>query len=79
MLLVVCPHCSQMIEVVALQCKIFRCGVLKENGEQIPPHLKKEYCDELVKQELIYGCGKPFRIIYDNELMALKPIVCDYI
>jgi hypothetical protein len=68
-----------MIEVLEIRCQIFRCGVLKESGEQIHPHLKKEECDELVEKDLIYGCGKPFRIIYDNELMALKAVICDYI
>ena len=24
-----CPHCGQFIEVLALNCRIFRCGIYK--------------------------------------------------
>ena len=49
MILVHCPHCQQLIEIVELNCRIFRCGVLKQTGEQhgwktfIPPF---EYCTD---------------------------------
>jgi DNA-directed RNA polymerase subunit RPC12/RpoP len=67
-----CPHCKQKIWIEELNCGIFRCGVLKETNEQIPPHASKEECEAYL-QKGIYGCGKPFQIIEG------KVIVCDYI
>lgn len=74
-----CPHCNIMVEVVEENCKIFRCGVLKENFEQINPHLPKEQCDELSNQNKIYGCGKPFRIEIHENGKQYVVLVCDYI
>ena len=72
-----CPNCGISIEVLEINCRIFRCGVLKENMQQIPPHSSKEECDNFVKEDLIYGCGKPFQLVMiENEW---KPIICDYI
>jgi len=67
-----CPHCKQKIWVEELNCGIFRCGVLKENGEQIPPHASKEDCETYL-QRGIYGCSKPFQI--KNNII----FICDYI
>ena len=58
-----CPHCSQMIEIIELNCRIFRCGILKVDYTQIGPHLSKLECDRLTTENLIFGCGKPFRIL----------------
>ena len=70
-----CPHCK--IEIVVekkdLNCKIFRCGIYKKTGKQIPPHSKKVLCDKLADDNLIYGCGKPF--IYKETYVE----ICDYI
>ena len=63
MLIVNCPHCNQTFEILEINCRIFRCGVYKENYEQIPPHLPKNECDQLVKDSAIIGCGKPFELI----------------
>ena len=46
-----------------LNCKIFRCGIYKKTGRQILPHSKKVLCDKLLKNNLIYGCAKPFRFV----------------
>lgn len=73
MLIVQCPHCEMFIEVLELNCKIFRCGIYKDTYLQIPPHLPKEECDRLFCENLIYGCGRPF-IITEN-----IPKKCDYI
>ena len=73
MLLVTCPNCKQFIIIEQLNCCIFRCGVYKQNGEQIPPHLEREKCLELVRERLIYGCGQAFKIIEN------KAEKCDYI
>jgi hypothetical protein len=62
-LIVNCPNCNKYIIIEQLNCAIFRCGIYKENYQQIPPHLGQNECEDLVKQRLIYGCGQPFRII----------------
>ena len=74
-LFIECPHCGTSIEIVKLNCRIFRCGVYKKTGKQINPHLPKEDCDRLCSEDAIYGCGKPFRITED-ECIVEK---CDYI
>ena len=72
-----CPHCNIYIEVLELNCKIFRCGILKNTLKQIDPHLSKIECEKLVNNDEIYGCGKPFKVdIIDNEY---KTFICDYI
>jgi len=72
-----CPNCSQLCEIIKLNCCIFRCGIYKKCLTQIPPHLPKKDCDELKEKDLIFGCGKPFKVIYtENKLIS---VVCDYI
>lgn len=72
-----CPHCDHLIEIVQLNCKIFRHGVYKKGYKQMNPHAPKNVCDHAVKKGLIYGCGKPFRVIKkDNEYEAIG---CEYI
>lgn len=75
--IIICPHCNNYIIIKELNCGIFRHGIYKNNGNQINPHASKEICDELVKNNLIYGCGKPFQIIEINDTFELK--ICDYI
>ena len=77
-----CPHCGGTIEVEKnqLNCCIFRHGIYKsgiDNGKQIDPHMEKTLCDELVRKDLIYGCGKPFKIVKANNIFSIEP--CDYI
>ena len=74
---ITCPHCNQTIEVLQINCRIFRCGILKSNYTQINPHLSKVECDKLVNDDLIFGCGKPFELI--NEIGKWKPVPCEYI
>jgi len=72
-----CPHCEEYIIIEQINCAIFRHGVLKSNLSQINPHLSKLQCDKLKKFDLIYGCGKPFKIIiFNNEWIGID---CDYI
>ena len=66
-----CPHCKIGIEIIEVNCAIFRCGIYKDTYQQIPPHLSKKECDAIVDK--IYGCGKPFRLVNSK----LEP--CDYI
>lgn len=80
---VTCPHCDVAIEVVKLNCCIFRCGIYKETGKQIDPHMPKEECDRLANHGLIHGCGKPFRVdqvvdVSTNEASFVVKI-CEYI
>ena len=79
MIYITCPHCSCLIEILQINCAIFRHGVYKNNNIQIDPHLDKISCDKLIDLNLIHGCGKPFKIIYDNDKNIWNAIVCDYI
>ena len=81
-----CPHCDILIEVLELNCCIFRCGIYKKQNQgsappfeyiQIPPHSTKEECDRLIKNNEIYGCGKPFRIIVASSGYIVE--ICDYL
>lgn len=78
-IIVKCPHCDEFaaINILEINCAIFRHGVFKDTLEPIPPHSTKEYCDNLKEREFIFGCGKPFKlIIVDNRYIAE---ICDYI
>jgi hypothetical protein len=59
-LLFTCPTCNVMIEITALNCGVFRCGIYKDNGHQINPHMPKDEVDKI--KDDIYGCGNPFQI-----------------
>ena len=74
-----CPHCNEFISInlLDINCAIFRHGVFKDTLESIPPHSTKEYCEQLVEREYIFGCGKPFRLIIENN--EYKTEICDYI
>jgi hypothetical protein len=69
-----CPYldCNIAIEIVEVNCAIFRCGVYK-NGQQIDPHLPQEECEKLKNQDKIWGCGRPFKLV--NSLL----VICEYI
>jgi hypothetical protein len=52
--------------------------------QPIPPHASKEECDALVRDDLIFGCGRPLQIIEkdvgtDSPGSAYNVIICDYI
>ena len=34
-MIIECPYCKIMIEILELRCKIFRCGIMKNNFKQI--------------------------------------------
>jgi hypothetical protein len=72
-MIVKCPHCKNSILISELNCKIFRHAILKSNYEQINPHSTKIECDFLIENNLIYGCGKPFKIEND------KALICEYL
>lgn len=77
-IVVTCPHCNVPILIEQLNCKIFRHGVLKSNNIQINPHASKQECDYYINNDLIHGCGKPFRII-ENENNEFITVICEYI
>ena len=76
-IIVICPHCNENVLIEKLNCKIFRHGILKLNNNQMDPHSSKELCENLIANDLIFGCGKPFKIIQNNN--DFIAIVCDYI
>jgi hypothetical protein len=77
-IVVQCPHCSDFIFIDQLNCQIFRHAVLISTGQQINPHSSKQDCDNLVKQQLIYGCSKPFKLVKTNDGIFLAE-KCNYI
>lgn len=90
--IVICPHCLQNIIIEKVNCGIFRHGVLKNTGAQINPHLPKDACDRLKQNDVIYGCGKPFKLIKSilkkedniqsnekNDKEKYIAVKCDYI
>jgi hypothetical protein len=78
-IIIKCPTCYEYvyIKIKEFNCCIFRHGIYKNNYKQIDPHLNKTECDRLFNQKLIYGCGKPFKIVTENN--KYKAIICDYI
>ena len=74
---VICPHCQDWVEIVAINCAIFRHGVFKASGLQMPPHANEEECTGWVREGLIWGCGKPFQVVVKNNKMIA--IICAYI
>jgi hypothetical protein len=75
--IVACPHCNQLIIIEKINCAIFRHGIFKESGKQINPHSTKDLCEYYIREKIIYGCGKPFKVILLNN--ELKTEICDYI
>ena len=73
-LVVECPHCGSSVIIEALNCRIFRHATFKSTGLQMNPHASEEECTTAIREELIYGCGKPFEVNSDN-----VAVECDYI
>jgi len=73
-----CPHCDEYIIIEQINCAIFRHGIYKDNYSQINPHLPKNDCDKLKNENLIYGCGKPFRIEKNDNGIWIA-VICEYI
>jgi hypothetical protein len=75
-----CLHCEEyfIINRNEFNCKILRHAVYKHNMEPINPHLPKDDCDRLVKEDLVYGCAKPLMIIQKNN-EDFNVEICNYI
>ena len=72
-----CPHCNEPFIISELNCGIFRHGVFRDTGEQVPPHSSKIECDHFYNSGNVYGCCKPFRVnIIDNKYVVE---ICEYI
>jgi hypothetical protein len=78
-IIITCPHCFGVVLVKKsdINCKIFRHGVLKSNNQPINPHSTQEECQYFINNNLIYGCGKPFRIVLEDEKWYAE--ICEYI
>lgn len=74
-----CLHCNDdfIINRNDFNCMILRHGSYINNMQPIHPHLNKFECDKLVDNSVIYGCGKPLRIININDTFTVE--ICDYI
>jgi hypothetical protein len=75
-----CPNCDQPIIVNynEVNCQIFRHAQFKNTGLQINPHTPKEECDRLISTNMVYGCAKPFKLLYENGKVKYVSS-CDYI
>lgn len=79
-MVVTCPHCHEYVIIEQINCGIFRHGVVKSTGKSIHPHASKQACNQYLKKGLIYGCGRPFKIVMDVSSVEIMEItMCDYI
>jgi len=76
-IIVTCPHCQEFIEILQINCAIFRHAIFKVSGQQIDPHSSKEVCEQYIKDGIIFGCGKPFKVIVKNDHFFTE--ICEYI
>lgn len=75
--IIICPHCQEFIEIIEINCAIFRHGTFKNNGQQIDPHTPKQLCDQYIQTNKIYGCGKPFKVVIRERAIVAE--ICEYI
>jgi len=75
--IVKCPHCKEYVEIVEVNCAIFRHGTFKNTGHQIDPHTPKQLCDHYIQTNSIYGCGKPFKVTIRENSLVVE--ICEYI
>lgn len=84
MWVVECPHCKDIVLIEQINCAIFRHGAFRDTMEQIPPHATEQQCSEWQRRNLIFGCGKPFRLVAkekkdDPTEVAYTAVICEYI
>jgi len=75
--IIICPHCKDPVIIQKINCGIFRHGSYIKTGKQLNPHLFQSTCEYLFKNNMIYGCGKPFKIVQKNDILIA--IECEYI
>lgn len=64
-----CPYCDGKVEILELNCRIFRHGIFKETGRQIGQHLKEDFVNKLLNENKIWGCGLQFKIQRDDAII----------
>jgi hypothetical protein len=76
-----CPVCNLLIQVNKNEtnCCIFRHAVYKETYDQVSPHINKITCEELLDNDKVFGCCKPFYFIKASNINESNIIMCDYI
>jgi hypothetical protein len=78
-ILFTCCHCNNIfiVNTQEFNCKIIRHAIYKKTLTQIDPHLSKPICDKLIKNNEIYGCGKPLKIVKTKNKWTVE--ICEYI
>jgi hypothetical protein len=66
-----------LIYLDEINCTIYRHAYYIKNMKQIGPHTKKEECDRLVREKLVFGCAKPFKIVKKEGIYCIE--ICGYI
>ena len=77
-----CVHCNDPFIIYErdFNCKILRHGVMKATMQPMNPHASKEESESLVRERLIYGCGKPMRIVKNKDISGYYIVEnCEYI
>jgi len=75
-----CPWCKEVVVVRPqdVACKIFRHAEFKGTAGRfrfVNPHAPLAECERWVREDLIVGCGKPFRL----EAHAKRVSKCGYL
>ena len=72
-----CPHCKILTQIFVheIACNMFRHASQSTNwNSNIGPHTSKAIIDQLLVQNRLVGCGKPFRFMPDRAFV--EP--CEY-
>ena len=56
---------------------IIKYGIIKHSNTPMNPHETKEICDKLLANDMIYGCGLPFKLVLKD--VACYVQICGYI
>jgi hypothetical protein len=78
-----CPHCGGRVWLEKgledVRCGIFRHAVWKTTMQPIPPHSDKNFCERVLRENLVHGCALPFRVLMNNEKNTVVVEKCDYL
>ena len=63
-----CPYCDGTVEINETNKMYFRHGIFKSTGMPMQSEIKDDICNQIIKSNAIYGCGKKFIILksYDS-------------
>jgi hypothetical protein len=78
LLILECPNCQDyfIVDEKEINCAIFRHAMFR-NGTMVNSHESKQNLEKLKSEDLIYGCGKPFKIVKQQDKYITE--ICDYI